>query len=59
MKFLLMNVRRTVFSKKMLLSFLLAFSCILIGNMVAFNGIYKLEGLSLFLQDRLSGVFRR
>ncbi|MCQ8257227.1 hypothetical protein NF462_06625 [Streptococcus suis] len=48
MKFLLMNVRRTVFSKKMLLSFLLAFSCILIGNMVAFNGIYKLEGLSLF-----------
>lgn len=48
MKFLLMNVRRTVFSKKMLLSLLLAFSCILIGNMVAFNGIYKLEGLSLF-----------
>ncbi len=48
MRFLLKNVKRTVFSKKMLLSLMLAFFCILIGNTIAFNGIYQLEGLSLF-----------
>lgn len=48
MTFLAANLKRAILSKRMLLSIILVILCIVVGNIIAFNGIYKLEGLSIF-----------
>ncbi|VPL26936.1 Uncharacterised protein [Streptococcus pneumoniae] len=48
MEFFICNLVRVVQSPRFYMSLFLTLLCMSLGNFLAFNGIYKIEGLSIF-----------
>ena len=48
MEFFICNLVRVVKSPRFYMSLFLTLLCMSLGNFLAFNGIYKIEGLSIF-----------
>ncbi len=48
MEFFICNLVRVVQSPRFYMSLFLTLLCMFLGNLLAFSGIYKIEGLSIF-----------
>ncbi|CAG5249374.1 Uncharacterised protein [Streptococcus pneumoniae] len=59
MEFFICNLVRVVQSPRFYMSLFLTLLCMSLGNFLAFNGIYKIEGLSIFLPLLLFEDFHR